>query len=986
MAVAVSSTPTGNQYIDGVLYGTQWSGPITYSFADNLTDFSTYPYAIDGFQQISVQQQNAIQSIFEGTVATGTAMFTYGSFSQVSNIDISLATGSTGASDITIGQTNLFGGKNLATARGADFPLLSQGASGGDVWFGDDYAYYRTPLLGSYAWHTHIHEFGHAVGLSHGHDAGTEIDGFEFAIPHDRDGMEFSVMTYRSYVGDPLSLGYSNETYGYAQTLMMYDIAALQHLYGANFDTNSGATTYSWSATTGEMFVNAVGQGKPGDGVSAAANRLFLTVWDGGGEDTYDFSNYKDNAFIDLAPGGWSLVSQTQRANLGEGAYANGNVYNALLFGSDPRSLIENAKGGSGNDEIAGNVGKNQLNGNGGDDVLVGRGDSDVLNGDGGNDTLYGDFRTPATTYSGTGLFVENADVTNSTIETARDVTAAIGLHSDPNIEHSDVNPSVTISATGDGNYDWFSFDVKAPGQVTLDIDGTMESYIELYDASDTLIAYNDDSVTDPGDSTSVNPNWKSFIAFTVTTPGQYLVKVGVYHSTSAGEPPGTVLPNGTAYTLGIVLPSPVEMDSGGAGNDTLNGGAGEDMLYGGAGNDTLDGGAGNDTLDGGTYIDALIGGDGDDIYVLGADNDTVSDTSGVDTITSTITRSLAGFGAIEKLTLLGSGNINGTGNGLSNTITGNSGKNILDGGSGIDTLKGGAGDDTYVLGSDSDTISDTSGVDTITSTVTRSLAGFGAVEKLTLLGSGNINGTGNNLANTITGNSGKNILDGGSGIDTLIGGSGDDTYILGSGSDAVSDTSGIDTITSTTTRSLASFGAIENLTLLGTGNINGTGNGLGNTIVGNIGMNTLGGGDGKDTLKGDKGGDTLKGDAGNDTLFGGLGIDTLTGGKDRDTFVFDSKLGSSNVDKITDFSVIDDTIHLDDAVFTVLKTLGTLATAAFAQNASGVAGDSTDRIIYETDTGKLFYDLNGSASGGSTLFATLSKNLALTHSDFFIV
>ena len=129
----------------------------------------------------------------------------------------------------------------------------------------------------------------------------------------------------------------------------------------------------------------------------------------------------------------------------------------------------------------------------------------------------------------------------------------------------------------------------------------------------------------------------------------------------------------------------------GGTENDTLLGGEGDDTLVGGDGADTLNGGAGNDTLDGGAGTDTLIGGAGNDTYVLGRRADTVTDTAGIDTITSTITRSLASFGTIEKLTLLGSSAINGTGNGLANTITGNGAANILDGGLGTDTLIGGA-------------------------------------------------------------------------------------------------------------------------------------------------------------------------------------------------------------------------------------------------------------------------------------------------------
>ena len=91
---------------------------------------------------------------------------------------------------------------------------------------------------------------------------------------------------------------------------MMYDIAALQKMYGANFNTNSGNSTYSWSTTTGEMFINGVGQGTP------AANKIFLTVWDGGGTDTYDFSNYATSLTVDLRPGQWSTVSAAQLALL----------------------------------------------------------------------------------------------------------------------------------------------------------------------------------------------------------------------------------------------------------------------------------------------------------------------------------------------------------------------------------------------------------------------------------------------------------------------------------------------------------------------------------------------------------------------------------------------------------------------------------------------------------------------------------------------
>src|SRR4029079_12016567 len=134
--------------------------------------------------------------------------------------------------------------------------------------------------------------------------------------------------------------------------LMMYDIAALQTLYGANYSSNSGDTVYTWSATTGQEFINGVGQGR------LAGNKIFMTVWDGGGGDTYDFSNYTANLIVNLQPGAWTTLGadNAQLAILGGIAHkATGNIANALLFGDNTASLIENAVGGTGNDTLTGN-------------------------------------------------------------------------------------------------------------------------------------------------------------------------------------------------------------------------------------------------------------------------------------------------------------------------------------------------------------------------------------------------------------------------------------------------------------------------------------------------------------------------------------------------------------------------------------------------------------------------------------------------------
>ena len=200
------------------------------------------------------------------------------------------------------------------------------------------------------------------------------------------DSLEFSVMTYRAFVGGSINGPFDNEKFGFPQNYMMLDIAALQAMYGADYAHNDGDTTYSFARKTGEMFVDGIGQGRPG------ANRIFLTIWDGDGEDTYDFSNYHSNLVIRLDPGSWSLTNKSQLAllDIGTHHYARANVFNALLHDGDTRSLIENAIGGSGRDRLLGNQADNELTGNGRADLLSGRAGADHLFGGSGSDAMRG--------------------------------------------------------------------------------------------------------------------------------------------------------------------------------------------------------------------------------------------------------------------------------------------------------------------------------------------------------------------------------------------------------------------------------------------------------------------------------------------------------------------------------------------------------------------------------------------------------------------
>lgn len=361
MAAIASVGQTKNQDIDALLAGAKWATlNLTYSFPSKASFYgSGYGEETeDNFEALNASQMAAARKIF-GMIAAVTNL----TFTEVTETASSHAV-------LRLAQSG------APPSAWAYYPDPTE--YGGDSWFGNSTNWYDSPVRGGYGFYTFMHEIAHALGLKHGNDS----DGFgPMTAAH--DSMEYSVTTYKSYVG--ASGQYlENETWGYAQSLMMYDIAALQHMYGADFSTNSGNTVYRWDPATGQSFLNGVGQGAPG------GNRIFQTVWDGGGSDTYDFSNYSTNLTVDLRPGTWSKVSNAQLASLGPGEDARGNIANALLYHGDTRSLIENAKGGSGSDQITGNTAANTLQGGAGSDRLLGREGNDKLYGGTGNDTLSG--------------------------------------------------------------------------------------------------------------------------------------------------------------------------------------------------------------------------------------------------------------------------------------------------------------------------------------------------------------------------------------------------------------------------------------------------------------------------------------------------------------------------------------------------------------------------------------------------------------------
>lgn len=306
-----------------------------------------------------------------------------------------------------------------------------------------------------------------------------------------------------------------------------------------------------------------------------------------------------------------------------------------------------------------------------------------------------------------------------------------------------------------------------------------------------------------------------------------------------------------------------------------------------------------------------------------------------------------------------GSGADNLQGEGGNDRLSGGAGNDFLNGGIGDDVLRGGTGNDSYHVDSARDRVIELAGegTDSVRSTVNHTLSAN--VENLTLLNEDTaIVGIGNALANVLHGNYNNNVLNGGAGADRMFGGFGNDTYRVDNAGDLAAEArnSGIDTVIASVSFTLGVN--VENLSLTGTAALNGTGNTLGNRILGNAGANRLDGG------------------AGNDRLEGGAGPDVLTGGAGADSFIFrtiaDAGLGTGR-DRITDLAPSEDTINLRlidaDATTPGDQAFAFIGTAAF----SGGAGELrlAGKIVWGDVTGDGLADFQVGLANGAVLTAT---------------
>jgi Ca2+-binding RTX toxin-like protein len=684
--------------------------------------------------------------------------------------------------------------------------LPGNSAISGDIWLAaDERTAPRTE--GTFGFLTLLHEIGHALGLKHPFEDSPQL-------PAGEDSYQLTVMSYNAVPRsqDP------NQTFGagfHPTTPMWWDIAAVQFLYGPNLGYHTGNDVYTY----------------------LESQVYWETIWDAGGIDEIRYEGFAP-AKIDLREG------HTQ------------DVGGNIVFGNNATLLdtvtiyagvtIENATGGNGNDSITGN---------GVGNVLNGRGGADALQGLAGDDT----FVLFADSVAGAGLVATNAGSPGSPGNGKTASYAGRNVSSD----------------RFDGGSGQDTLKGNESGDVVFLDDG---GAAPLLAAVEVIDARGGDDVVD------LTSSRFSYSAVTI---------------------------------------------SGGDGNDILWSSAGNDSLNGGAGSDTLDGGAGNDTLSTGAGLDVVVGGSGEDLLRLpGARAEYAATRSGTDAVFTRSPAERATVNGIERVqfgsdasveialligsigtaaadVLLGTsaadvihglgGNDLIRGNEADDELIGGTGNDTLEGGAGSDALKGGVGNDTYVVDIATDQVLELAdqGSDLVRTALTTYVLG-NHVEQLEYTGAANFNGSGNASANRLTGGSGNDTLAGLAGNDNLIGAAGSDTLDGGAGADRMEGGAGNDTYlvnllaeaatgaagdvvveaadggTGDTVQSSVSYtlgAALENLVLVGSGSINGTGNAANNSITGNAAGNVL---------SGAAGDDVFFASAGNDRFIGGLGSDVL--------------------------------------------------------------------------------------------------------------
>lgn len=739
----------------------------------------------------------------------------------------------------------LYGNYSAADGAGAwgGYPGNSAFASSsGDVWVNDATPPTEPAMMGSYGHFIMLHEIGHTMGLSHpgtyNAAPGVSIT-YETHADFVQDSNQYTVM---SYFGAS-NTGASNLT---PDTLMLYDMLALQQIYGANTTTRTEANTYGFGSNAGPAYDFDVNTDP------------MVTIWDAGGTDTLDTFRYAADQVISLVEGAYSNI----------GGFV-GNL--AIAYGA----VIEHATGGRGADDITGNAVANTLRGGDGDDVLTGGAGNDSLRGGAGGDTLRGGLGndlmygeeslspTPApemfdlvTTNqsAGAALTISNTTLFPSGSFTLELIWQQLSLVNQHYVMDFG-NLAIYRHTTGEGSIlfngaaeDGWLWDIL-PGAFS---DGDAHRISLTYDDFEGRMCFYLDGVLTG--QRLFTPGTRGVDAVGTITLDDHAA-VGDIRIFDYARSAQDIWDNAW-----INLPDPDA--AGGPMNAWAGDGSGTLVSTLASGSDmTAVGSTGtlSVALQDQTIGNRMEGGEGNDRYFVYQSTDTVIEIAdqGTDQVFAYVDYALAAGQAVEYLTAGNdSGSISLTGNSFANRLTSGAG--------GDDTLIGGSGNDTYYVLNTGDQVIEAAGGgnDTIYARVSHVLALGSAVEYLRSAGTMALSLIGNELTTRFVGS-----VEFG---DTLEGGGGNDFYYVSHmGTTVIEATAGgTDTVFANTDFTLAAGSAVETIKA----NV-----GIGLTLVGNDLNNRL--------YSHRDGADTLSGGGGNDVYYlrhmGDQVIEAASGGTD---------------------------------------------------------------------------------------------------------
>ena len=917
--VANSVPLTGNPLIDGLVQGSSWQfggGPQTLTYSLSLNDlqpggsgpisWATRPDMAAAVAQALAAWSNVANIAF---VQQGSG----GVFLQ-STADMAIALTGT---DLQRG----LGAISLGIFPDAAYANLLESTAGysrtvyphpeGDVFFDNYQLYFNNVQTGSYGFEAIVHEIGHALGLKHPFDDGGNgrptLEQYGYGS---FDNINYTVMSYDE-------AGRTNPMLQttYAATPMLFDMLAIQSIYGANMAYHTGNDTYNLAS-----YNNA--------------------IWDAGGIDTIN-AGFSFNATIDLRPGGFSFDS------------SNPGPMTAIAYGV----TIENAVGGAGNDTITGNDADNNIDGGAGIDTMAGGNGNDTYIVDNNADVIIENPGAGTDSVQSSVTFTLPANVENLTLNGFGNLSGA-GNALD-NVITGDAHDNVLTGGAGNdilmgrggndvffggtGN-DTFVFDTYGAstrgGPTSFQIQGQPGDYI----SQGQNISFNSTDLNVTATLFENSQGLVDWVRILFQGTVDNVIRTWFFDFNTRflpGDPafaPGQYL-NAERASSGIPGHPGLDISGDGRGSNQVSGSFtvnAADFDYTNPNSPTITDLSISYVQHSENSAPALTG----TLYFNFANAPATTSVppgifenanEGIDTVQT----SLDGYVLptnMENLTLTGSANLSGNGNGLDNVLTSNTG---------VNTLTGGLGNDTYVLNNAGDIVIENpgEGTDTVVAGFSYSLATSNNVENLTLTGSAGLSATGNAADNVLTSNTGVN---------TLTGGLGNDTYVLSNAADSVVENpgEGTDTVQFAGNFNGTSFllpTNFENATNVGSVSLTLTGNSLGNTLIGGAGAEIFNGALGNDTLNGNDGFDiaTYSGSKASYTITPNLGTFGVNGPDGNDTV--------SGVEKLT---------FGDGSV----KLLGSVAHAS----GNDLIGNGFGDVLWRSDSGAVaLWALNGATITG---------------------